>query len=1362
MKNMKNSVLFLVFTLLLFGVTQAAWVPGSQVEPAKTNRSLAAGCLPAASFTFLDINNVRTRINTGGDMWWDLAGTPVYEIPKESRKHSMFSASLWIGGVDVNGQLKLAALRYRQIGNDYWPGPLTTDGAASITPETCIQWDRHFIIKKQDVIEFLAWRENPQMFPNYKIPRSITHYPAHGDISKRQARFLAPFFDADGDGEYNYEAGDYPYYDLSNKLCPAFLPAGTPRQITMGSDPAFGTPTEKGGILVDQVLKGDQTLWWVFNDKGNVHTETGGTPIGLEIRAQAFAFTTNDEINNATFYSYEIINRSTHRLTETYFSQWVDADIGYAWDDYVGCDVLRGLGYAYNGVAVDGSGRFDHYGAQPPAIGVDFFQGPYMDPDGMDNPKYNFIFDPGTGDTLKVQICDESINGVNFGNGIVDDERFGMRRFVYHNNTGVPPPQTDPRYAAEYYNFLRGIWKDGTRMLYGGNAHISSGAYGPEADFMFPGDSDPCDWGTGGIPPNGPRYWTEETAGNLPHDRRFMQSAGPFTLEPGAVNYITVGIPWARASAGGPFQSVELLRLVSDKTQRLFDNCFKVVDGPTAPNLTVRELDREIIIYLSNPPTSNNYKLGYVEFDPSIVSPDTLPVDQRYDSLYRFEGYQIFQVVDASVTGNDIHDPNKARLVAQADVQNGITRLINFYYNESLGALVPREEVNGTDQGIVNSFRILEDRFATGDRRLVNNKKYYFLAIAYAHNEFMRYEPDPQNQIPGVATFFGQQRPYLAGRLNIKVTTAIPHISSPLSGGTIINAQYGAGPKITRIEGHGNAGRVLELTEETISQIMSSPNHRVDYPTFKNNFGPLDIKVIDPLNVKGADYLVRFDVVGNAIDSARWTLIELDNNGNHLKSWPSDQTISVGYEQLFPELGLSVNISQVTRPGPKEDGTGNLAMDHPTNGLITSSITFADSTKRWLTGVPDIDGTTPFNWIKSGTTFDRQNTQNNDYDHSEGFLRWIDQQQHYEKIVGGTWAPYRLTSNIAEHGPAHPQNIQLNRMENLYSVDIVFTADKSKWTRAVVVETGSDPILSEGGAAKLTIRRSPSVDKDGNPDGTGNGMGWFPGYAINVETGERLNIMFGESSWLVGDNGRDMLFNPTSNFQSMNDYIFGGKHYVYVFAHNKTAIQDLSPGYDEGAWVRGKLTEGTPLATRQVFQSIMWVGKPMAARDVEWLSTDATVKIRVTRPFQQFSSSSPLIPAPQAINNNWPLFRFNTYDLETVTGDLTTAKNALSLINVVPNPYYSFSLYETTQLDNLVKITNLPKKCTVSIFTVNGTLIRQFTKDDSSTIIEWDLKNHAGVPISGGLYLFHINAPGIGERTVKWFGSLRPLDLNAF
>jgi len=61
---------------------------------------------------------------------------------------------------------------------------------------------------------------------------------------------------------------------------------------------------------------------------------------------------------------------------------------------------------------------------------------------------------------------------------------------------------------------------------------------------------------------------------------------------------------------------------------------------------------------------------------------------------------------------------------------------------------------------------------------------------------------------------------------------------------------------------------------------------------------------------------------------------------------------------------------------------------------------------------------------------------------------------------------------------------------------------------------------TEGGAQSLDLRQSPSVGKeagsDGKPrqdndtDSAGNpriGMGWFPGYAVDVETGERLNVI---------------------------------------------------------------------------------------------------------------------------------------------------------------------------------------------------------------------------------------------------------------
>ncbi len=1452
---MKHIIQSLLFTTTLLLVVNLGWARELEYPEGKKNsyplKQTTAGCSPAAGFEWLDINNVRARINTGGDMWWDLVGGTgaKYFVPKSGSATSMFSAALWIGGLDINNQLKLAAHRYRQGattslsgGVDFWTGPLTVDGTAAIDEATCVEYDRHWKITREMVDEFLANTdpETGAFIPSddYTIPKAILEWPAHGDISKKQSYYLAPFYDVDGDGEYNPYAGDYPYYDIDNSLC------GT-------KTPTMDESIEGviwGSVLADQVIKGDQTIWWVFNDKGNIHTETNGAAIGVEVRAQAFAFATNDEINNMTFYSYEIINRSTFELTNTYFSQWVDPDLGYARDDFVGCDVQRGLGYSYNGKAIDGSGEPEAYGDQPPAIGVDFFQGPYMDPLPYDRPKYRLIIG-ADGDTVFEQLCDESINGVNFGDGIPGNERFGMRRFLFHNNSW--DDLGDPHEAPEYYNILRGKWKKGEPMSYGGDAFPGHpGVVGPDCDFMFPGDTDPCNWGTGGMPPNGGFnqdgfYWTEETANNggpnPPEDRRFLHSAGPFTLKPGAVNYITVGIPWARASSGGPMASVELLRVVDDKCQALFDNCFKVIDGPNAPDLSFQELDREIIVYISNSPSSNNYGEAYEEHDPNILQPHPDPArgGERSDSLYRFEGYQIFQLKDPTVSVESLKNPDLVRLVAQFDKRNGIGKLVNYYFDESLGGTVPVVEVNGGDNGIQHSFRITQDAFATGDVKLVNHKQYYYLALAYAYNEYMPYSDEPGV----IAGLFGQKQPYLAGRKNIKTYTAIPHKTI---NGVVFRSEFGDQPEITRLAGHGNGGRKLDLTEETVEEIMSKepagPNNPYggpDYPiaykaVYKKNAGPVNIKVIDPLNVVGADYefwldtlqhhrihqvtgeeIVRGDTASKLI--SRWYLKDLETG----ETFRSDTTTLSSNEQLFLDRGISIQVTQPYFPGPYNIGNDGdnkriyrvLASN---NGFIESTVHYADSSRRWLGGIADNDEpASPLNWIRAGNYKSQeagQGTYENDWQMSSDPERPWDPTEAYEKIAGGTWAPYSLTSygnNYGQGGvqsrigPAFSEDSKVqSKMETLASVDIVLTADKSKWTRSPVLEMQMDRNLAEGNAYRFGLRQSPSVDKDGNPAASmdmapsdnpndpnyigGYGMGWFPGYAINVETGERLNIMFGEDSYASSHNGRDMLFNPPSIDpdipheldpsifrQVSREPVFGGQHYVYIMRHDNYRLDVLdmdfnSPAYDAGHYAFNMLdtlfNTPFPFITSYFYSQIMYAGMPMPIKGQNWLDNDVTIRIRVAKPYARYHSNLPpdtIYSNELAMNDGYPMYRFSTKDLAAERFNTEKWESDLDLISVVPNPYYAYSAYERNALDNRIKITNLPETCVVTVYNMSGTKIRQFKKDEPKTSIDWDLKNFAGVPIASGIYLIHIKTDE-GERVIKWFGTLRPIDLNTF
>ncbi|MGD1846392.1 MAG: T9SS C-terminal target domain-containing protein [Salibacteraceae bacterium] len=1408
--------------LFLLNVSVALAQPPEGFNRRKTSplEQLAANCAPATAATEMDINNNRVLLQSGGDMWWDLQGVARYEVPKNSGRVALFSGSLWLGGQDVSGQIKVAAQRYRGNGNDYWPGPLSTV-TSEIDAQTCLDYDRHFVSFRDEVAEFNNWfqagkfdEENgtstqQEEFPNYQIPDIILNWPAHGRNFPPYDEdfYLAPFFDADGDGVYNPLQGDYPAYDLQGE-------ADCRREIVN--------------------VFGDQNLWWVFNDKGNIHTESGAASIGMEIRAQGFAFTTNDEVNNMTFYNYELVNRSTFTLTDTYFGQWTDVALGDPFDDYVGCDVMRGLGYSYNGDEFDfNNGGYLGYGEQPPAVGVDFFQGPFQDNDGLDN---------------KVGIGDgEALNGVGYGDGIIDNERFGMRRFLYHINSQTVTG--DPQTGAEYYNFLRGIWRDGNRMTYGGTGYNPTDPTAIEADFMFPDDTDPLGWGTGGVPQP---PWNEQTSGNVPADRRFVQSTGPFTLSPGEVNNITVGVVWARATSGGAFASVQTLRRADDKTQALFDNCFQILSGPDAPDMSIQELDKEIILYLSNRSVSNNFREEYAEVNPFQIAPDS--VDTNSDGFsdlaltdqekvlyatYRFQGYKVYQVKDPSVSPNDLENPNLARIIFQCDIKDGVGQLVNFYFDDNLGGNIPVEEVDGADEGVQHSFRVTEDKFAEGDKRLINHKNYYFMDIAYAYNNFgddvgnLQYVEeiyDPNDPL----LLDGQKEPYLESRKaatgGIRVYSGIPHNTVVESGGLTLNAQYGDGVEITRVEGAGSGDNFLQLKQESIDEIMDGPPWKAANLTYERGAGPVKIQVIDPLNIQGADYTLALkdSVTRPDLSSAYWEMqSEALQNGTAV----SNRTIALENEQLLFDIGLSITMGQVAEP------TTDNAIN---NGFIGARISYEDESSPWLSGLEDDEGTTPANWIRSGVSSDPDNPEFDD------FLD-LDDDEVYEDVLGGTWAPFRLVTPQT-HGPS-PNNLLnlLNEMRFLQSVDIVFTSDRSRWTRCPVLEMHDDATQSEGGRPKGFLRAARSVDQNGlagadndtlpsNDPNSPNyiaafGMGWFPGYAINVETGERLNMAFGEDSWLQAENGRDMRWNPTDQITEgpFNNVRYGGKHYIYVFRNNN--VEDAvgtadspnarMPMYDAGAWMHQQMDGVSQISVesvRNVFKAAMWVGFPLLAEEAalplygEGPSNDATLSLRVATPYRGYGTGNVLNQGDnlevgktywvnlgpidhdgvqynrgdyfmatstaftassgsadlenllyETTNGGQPHYNFNTDDLAPVKEQLSVAREALDLINIVPNPYYAYSQYEEGKLDYRVKIINLPQTCTVQIYDLKGAMIREFTKDDPTiTSIDWNLENNQRVPIASGTYLLYIDVPGVGTRVIKWFGMMRPIDLDTF
>lgn len=307
----------------------------------------------AQTFEYLDINQVKARVNSGGDLHWDPSSGNFdgYECPKGSGKQWGGPASLWIGGVDAGGQLKIAAQTYRQAGVDFWPGPLTTSSATT-NSATVNQYNRVWKLNKTDIDDFITNYANGNVQNGSFIPAAdLLSWPGNGDISQNQDVLLAPFADLNGDNIYDpMGAGEYP------------------------------------------LIKGDQAIYTIFNDNYLPHQNTGAPAIGLEIRLMAYAYGTssvvvnNPFLNYTTFYNYSIINRSTTALLNAQIGLFNDTDIGNYNDDYVGSDATDSYAYTFNSPTSTITNQ--------PAIGITQTKGPINSTNGIDDDNDGIIDEP--------------------------------------------------------------------------------------------------------------------------------------------------------------------------------------------------------------------------------------------------------------------------------------------------------------------------------------------------------------------------------------------------------------------------------------------------------------------------------------------------------------------------------------------------------------------------------------------------------------------------------------------------------------------------------------------------------------------------------------------------------------------------------------------------------------------------------------------------------------------------------------------------------------------------------------------------------------------------------------------------------
>ena len=116
------------------------------------------------------------------------------------------------------------------------------------------------------------------------------------------------------------------------------------------------------------------------------------------------------------------------------------------------------------------------------------------------------------------------------------------------------------------------------------------------------------------------------------------------------------------------------------------------------------------------------------------------------------------------------------------------------------------------------------------------------------------------------------------------------------------------------------------------------------------------------------------------------------------------------------------------------------------------------------------------------------------------------------------------------------------------------------------------------------------------------------------------------------------------------------------------------------------------------------------------------------------------------------------FKIRAARSDLHKAKSDLDRIAVVPNPYVGAASWEPPNLfragrgERRIYFVNLPAKCTIRIYTMSGALVQTLHHDSSVDNGQepWNLVTRDGMDLAYGIYIYHVEAPGIGEKIDKF------------
>ena len=394
----------------------------------------------------INASNITLWIGDDGSHDWKInkGGVPSYSgLYPKGTTGGIFTEGILLGGKVFDGNKKIIRIsgvsyysgnlpitRLFRVRSDYFKADLTDDAA------------NFFIVPKNQVTKSMI----SEIYSQYE--KDWLEWPAEKG---------APFYDVNKDGKYE------PDKDIPG------VPGAT------------------------------QTIWINYNDN-NSDSLYGSPPIGLDVRETYWAYSYTGILSNVMYKKVDIVYKGTQetpsdsKIDSAYICQFVDIDLGYPADDFIGCDTSLNLGYIYN------SSDYDQYYSvflpAPPAIGYSVLNGPaFQNENPSDSAIVNF----------------KLMHGYKYFNSKP------LTVYIAHRTGGYfADPNLDYTGALEFYNLMRGYMPE---PHYPASQKVKDEFIG-FGTYMLSGD------------PVTKEGWIDGVR-DTPGDRRFWSMSGPFNLKLG-------------------------------------------------------------------------------------------------------------------------------------------------------------------------------------------------------------------------------------------------------------------------------------------------------------------------------------------------------------------------------------------------------------------------------------------------------------------------------------------------------------------------------------------------------------------------------------------------------------------------------------------------------------------------------------------------------------------------------------------------------------------------------------------------------------------------------------------------------------